>query len=367
MRKFIVFGMVLVLVLTACGGGGASTTASPASGSGASDESNSNAAASNDSATADSPNSDPSNSNNAPDSVANSNDSSGSSASSGLLSSSGGCTLDSASFVSDVTVEDNTTFQPGQNFTKTWLVRNNGNCTWSDLYNFVFAKGDQMDAPDSTPLQEIIPGNTIEISVAMKAPNEADVTRARADFEIHNADGTAIAIDDGKTLWVIIRVANGEAPKGNTDNTAAGPGYADAACKYTTDAARVSQLFAELNAYRARFGIAPYAYNDQIAEAAQAHAADMACNKLFYHNGSNGSTATSRVAASGYLASYVTENVYGSWPPLGPSEAVQWWANDATEPRHNENLLSTRYVEVGIGYAFFNNFGYYVIDFAVPQ
>ena len=374
MRRFIVFGMILVFVLAACGGGGAST-ASPASGTGASDEANGNAPVTNDSATADNPQSGPSNSNGdsntaiAPNSGGgtNSNDGSGLAASSGSLSSSGGCTLDSASFVSDVTVEDNTPFQPGQTFTKTWLVKNNGNCTWTDLYHFVFAKGDQMEAPDSTPLQEIIPGNTIEISVAMKAPNEEDVTRARADFEIRNADGTAIAIDGGKTLWVIIRVANGEAPKGNTDNTSAGPGYADAACKYTTDAARVGQLFAELNAYRARFGIAPYAYNDQIAEAAQAHAADMACNKLFYHNGSNGSTATSRVAASGYLASYVTENVYGSWPPLSPAETIQWWANDASDPRHNENLLSTRFVEVGIGYAFFNNFGYYVIDFAVPQ
>jgi uncharacterized protein YkwD len=224
-----------------------------------------------------------------------------------------------------------------------------------------------MDAPDSTAMQTTLPGNTIEISVDMKAPNEEDVTRARADFEIHDANGVAIAIDGGSTLWVSIRISNGEAPKGNTDISNTGPGYADVSCKYTTDAERVSQLFEALNVYRAQNGIAPYLFNDQIAEAAQAHAADMACNNLFYHNGSNGSTATSRVTASGYLASYVTENVYGSWPPLTPTEAIQWWANDATEPRHNENLLSTRYVEVGIGYAFFNNFGYYVIDFAVPQ
>jgi uncharacterized protein YkwD len=43
-----------------------------------------------------------------------------------------------------------------------------------------------------------------------------------------------------------------------------------------------------------------------------------------------------------------------------------WWAADAADPRHNENLLSTKYKEIGLGYAFYNNFGYYVIDFAVP-
>lgn len=368
MKRLAVFGMIFVFVLAACGGGSASTT-SPANESGVTAGSNGNAPVSNDSTPNGPSNSnDESNSNIAPNSGGgtNSNDGTGSSASGGSLSSSGHCTLDTASFVSDVTVEDNTTFQPGQKFTKTWLVKNSGNCTWSDLYSFVFAKGDQMEAPDTTPLQETLPGNTIEISVDMKAPNEEDVTRARADFEIHNADGTAISIDGVTTLWVSIRISNGEAPKGNTSATS-GPGYADVSCDYAADAVRVSQLFEALNAYRAENGIAPYIFNDQIAEAAQAHAADMACNNLFYHNGSNGSTATSRVAASGYLASYVTENVYGSWPPLTPTEAIQWWAKDASEPRHNENLLSTRYVEVGIGYAFFNNFGYYVIDFAVPQ
>lgn len=362
MRRAIIFCIVLVFVLAACGGGDAST-ASPANGSGVTAEPNGNAPASNDSTTG------ASNSNTAQNSGGNTNSNNGSglAASSGSSNSSGDCALDNASFVSDVTVEDNTTFQPGQKFTKTWLVKNNGNCTWTDLYSFVFAKGDQMSAPDVTPLQETAPGNTVEISVEMKAPNEEDVTRARADFEIHNADGTAISIDGGTTLWVSIRISNGEAPKGNTDVTNKGPGYAEVSCAYTTDVGRVSQVLAALNAYRAENGVGAYILNDQISEAAQAHAADMACNNLFFHNGSNGSTATSRVVASGYLASYVTENVYGSWPPLGPFDVIKWWASDASEPRHNENLLSTRYVDIGIGYAFFNNFGYYVIDFAVPQ
>ena len=43
-----------------------------------------------------------------------------------------------------------------------------------------------------------------------------------------------------------------------------------------------------------------------------------------------------------------------------------WWATDQIDPRHNENLLSAKYIEIGVAYAFFNNYGYYVVDFAVP-
>jgi uncharacterized protein YkwD len=41
-------------------------------------------------------------------------------------------------------------------------------------------------------------------------------------------------------------------------------------------------------------------------KAAQSHANDMACNQLFGHTGSDGSTVASRVAASGYKAASST-------------------------------------------------------------
>jgi uncharacterized protein YkwD len=72
------------------------------------------------------------------------------------------------------------------------------------------------------------------------------------------------------------------------------------------------------------------------------------------------------VTASGYLASLVTENVYGSWPPLTPQAVVDWWKADTTDPNHNLNLLSATHKEIGVAYAFYNNFGYYVVVFAAP-
>ena len=73
-----------------------------------------------------------------------------------------------------------------------------------------------------------------------------------------------------------------------------------------------------------------------------------------------------RVAAAGYSASGVAENVYGSFPPLTGQGVISWWATDQTDIRHNQNLLTTKYTEIGVAYAFFNNFGYYVIVFATP-
>jgi uncharacterized protein YkwD len=272
---------------------------------------------------------------------------------------------DSASFVQDVTVQDNERFLPGQIFDKTWRLKNAGTCTWTSQYILTFSKGIQMNASEVSPLPETMPGDTVDITVKMAAPSDENITQARADFEIRNPNGAVIPIDTGTTLWVIIQVENGEAPK-HVPLANTGPGYANATCSYTTDPARVNEAIAALNAYRAQQGLAPYTINAQLTEAAQAHSADMACNQLFYHNGSNGSTAKSRVADSGYIATAVTENVYGSYPPLNGQGVINWWANDVADPRHNENLLSTRYIEIGVAYAFYNNYGYYVIDFAVP-
>jgi uncharacterized protein YkwD len=92
----------------------------------------------------------------------------------------------------------------------------------------------------------------------------------------------------------------------------------------------------------------------------------MACNKLTYHNGSDGSTPKTRVAAVGYVASRVAENVQFNYPPYTPEQAVTWWKLDQTDLNHNRNMISTQYTEVGVGYAFFDNFGYYVVVFAAP-
>jgi uncharacterized protein YkwD len=128
----------------------------------------------------------------------------------------------------------------------------------------------------------------------------------------------------------------------------------------------VTDAINAVNAYRAQSGLPAYKVNPQLTLAAQAHANDIACNKLFVHTGSNGSTVDSRVVVSGYVAKSVDENVYGGNPPLTGSDVVTWWKNDKTDLRNNLNLVSDKFVDIGVGYAFFNDYGYYVIVFASP-
>jgi len=298
------------------------------------------------------------------------------------------CT-DSAAFVADVTVPDNTNFNQGDVVHKVWRVKNTGTCTWTAQYTLVFSSGDEMNAHSSTPLSATKPGDTLDIAVDLVAPSEDGTYRA--DFEIQNPSGVAMPIDQAKTLWVTITVgaagastsvpstgASASASTGasttasattsgnSTSSSTGGTGLLSPTCAFTTDAGRVNDVIAAINAYRTQNGIAPYPVNPQLTQAAQSHSEDMACNNLFVHAGSDGSSPSSRMAAAGYSASYMTENVYGSYPPLSGGDAVVWWATDRTDLNHNLNLISRKYKEIGVGYAFFNNYGYYVVDFAAP-
>jgi uncharacterized protein YkwD len=239
-----------------------------------------------------------------------------------------------------------------------------------------------MGAPLSVPLAITYPGQTVDISVALAAPTA--LGSHRGNFVIKNPAGLIMKIDADSRLWVLINVTQELADTGaaipitsggtgtptgvagGSGNTGSGLGFASVSCAYTMDAAKVAAATNAINAYRSQNGLAAYPINEQLSRAAQAQAKDMACNKLFGHTGSNSSTPQSRVAASGYVASSVSENVYGSYPPLSGQAVVTWWQNDKTDTRHNLNLLSTKFTEIGVGYAFFDNFGYYAVVFAAP-
>jgi hypothetical protein len=48
-------------------------------------------------------------------------------------------------FISDVTIPDGTTVNPGVNFDKVWQVKNTGSCTWDDGYSLVYIGGSNPD------------------------------------------------------------------------------------------------------------------------------------------------------------------------------------------------------------------------------
>ncbi len=276
--------------------------------------------------------------------------------------------VNSGKFISDVTIPDNSNVNINEVFTKTWRVQNTGTCIWWYGYTLTHYSELALGAPGFVPLPFTNPGESADISVDLVAPDTVGLYRG--NFVIRNPKGLPMEIDGDSRLWVLINaVDNGVAAPTSTAGANTGTGGSGGtnppACAYTVDPNRVNDVLKEINAYRAKSGLPAYTLNDQLVAAAQIHAADMACNQLFYHNGSDGSTPATRAVAAGYTGK-VTENVYGSYPPLTPAEVKDWWRLDQIDPTHNLNLVSTQYSEIGIGYAFYDNFGYYVADFGTP-
>lgn len=283
------------------------------------------------------------------------------------------CT-NSASFVADITIPDNTEIVGGETFTKTWRIMNTGTCIWASDYTLTHYSDQIMNAPASVPLPVTFPGQTADISVELTAPNS--IGTHRANFVINNPAGLIMKINDDSRLWLIINVKTTTAataaptqpgvPTPTTASSSGGSGLVTATCGYALDQAKIIEVLNAVNAYRAQSSMFAYPVNPQLAQAAQSHASDMACNQLTAHTGSNGSNVAQRVAASGYVAAYVDENVLVNNPPLSGQDVVNLWVNDQIDTHSRLNLISDTYIEIGIGYAFFNNSGYYVIVFASP-
>ena len=271
------------------------------------------------------------------------------------------CT-NSAAFVADVTVPDNTSIGAATPFTKTWRVSNTGTCIWGSDYTLSYYSEERMNAPASVPLPVTYPGQTADISINLTAPNA--LGSHRGNFVIKNPAGLIMKVDQDSRLWLVINVTNDVSNA--TAVPGSGAGLVTSTCAFFAEVTNVTDTIDAINAYRAENGLPAYKVNSLLSKAAQSHANDMACNSLFGHTGSNGSSIQSRVTAAGYVFSSATENVYGSYPALTGTGVVTWWKNDKSDLRHNLNLISDTYTEIGVGYSFFNNFGYYVVVFGTP-
>ena len=115
---------------------------------------------------------------------------------------------DKAEFVSDVTVPDGTIFGPGTDFTKTWRMKNVGSCTWTTSYTLSFLTGEQMNGSNAVNLtKSVAPGQTVDISIDLKAP--ATVGTYRGYWMFKNANGALFGIGTNadKPFWVEIKVS----------------------------------------------------------------------------------------------------------------------------------------------------------------
>ncbi len=74
----------------------------------------------------------------------------------------------------DVNVHDGTHMAPGQEFIKTWKVKNNGPCPWGAGYALTYAGYTNQMSGQFIAFTEVIQtGQEVEVSVQFKAPDQA--------------------------------------------------------------------------------------------------------------------------------------------------------------------------------------------------
>ena len=283
---------------------------------------------------------------------------------------------DSALFVADVTIADNSQVQSGQAFTKTWQLRNTGTCTWNAAYALVYNGGDRLGSPKTVPLTETAPGKTLDLSVPLRAPTSDGFYTGL--YELHNPQGKAISIGLTTILWVKIAVGSPVLAQDATlpPTTAATPGPGTpfptagptaprphGKCQPDRYDVYISQMLSLINGARASAGLTTLNVNAQLAAAAQAHTDDMACHSLLSHSGSNGSSIYDRITAAGYAPSDWAEIIFGSG---SAQQAFDWWMKD---PPHRQSILDPKLEDFGAGYSYVADSeygGYFTVDFGRP-
>ena len=108
-------------------------------------------------------------------------------------------------FVSDVSIPDNTQMTAGRSFTKTWKVQNSGSCAWDAGFKFQSTGGDAMGATPFTLPASVASGATYDISVPMTAPSTPGTIRG--NWRMSNASGQFF----GDEVFVVIVVGGGAA------------------------------------------------------------------------------------------------------------------------------------------------------------
>jgi hypothetical protein len=101
----------------------------------------------------------------------------------------------------DVTIADGTPMTPGQDFVKTWKIKNSGICPWGAGYGLIYAGYADKMSGDPAPLGTLVAvGQDVEVSVNFKAPTK--VGEYTSAWQMANPKG----IPFGKAVFVKIVV-----------------------------------------------------------------------------------------------------------------------------------------------------------------
>ena len=112
-----------------------------------------------------------------------------------------------ARYVADVTIPDGTRFDKGEQFTKTWRVRNVGSEAWPENTVLAFGSGSQMTDAAEVEVGEVEPGDEVDVSVELTAPEEDGSYTGGWTLKVGNTNVP------GGQLSVVIRVGEETEPE----------------------------------------------------------------------------------------------------------------------------------------------------------
>lgn len=118
-------------------------------------------------------------------------------------------------------------------------------------------------------------------------------------------------------------------------------------CQPDTEPEQAQQLIDEINDYRVADGQKPLTADPRLAKAARTQVEYLLQMQPYCqcvdHTGPNGTNAAERVAAAGYPASCVGENLTSDGDH--PLDAIEAWKNSSS---HRETMLGPEFTDVGV-------------------
>jgi hypothetical protein len=114
---------------------------------------------------------------------------------------------DLAGFVADGSIPNGSQVSASTPFTKVWIIRNVGTCTWTEDYMLVFSDGELMAGKSPLTLGRVLaPGDSMEISINLVSPAAAGVYVSH--WMLQNGAGEAFGLGpDNLPLSLYISVA----------------------------------------------------------------------------------------------------------------------------------------------------------------
>lgn len=108
------------------------------------------------------------------------------------------------------TIPDGTRMEITENFQKRWVLKNVGTCTWNQDFSLSFVQGELFGTKasqafaDFTDDVQILPGGHIDITVAMRAPDEEGTHKGY--WMLRSSDGILFGLGPDGRAWFWVEI-----------------------------------------------------------------------------------------------------------------------------------------------------------------